>query len=90
MTSRRHVLWSIMKAYEFDGDVVLSEQVLVASLGDSLELVHCVQQLEKEFSIALPDSEVQHIKTVGNAIDLVLSKLNHETSPSPIVQTENI
>jgi acyl carrier protein len=41
---------------------------------DSLELVEVVMALEEKFGIEIPDDEVAGLKTVGEAVDLVLAK----------------
>lgn len=42
---------------------------------DSLDLVEAVLALEEEWSIEIPEEEMEPIKTVGQAIDLVAGKL---------------
>ncbi|KAK6201420.1 mitochondrial acyl carrier protein [Scheffersomyces amazonensis] len=47
----------------------------VQDLGlDSLDVVEVVMELEHEFNIQIPDNEADSIKTVGQAIDYVLSQ----------------
>ena len=42
---------------------------------DSLDLVELVMALEEEFDISVDESELEGIDTVGQALDLVKSKL---------------
>lgn len=42
---------------------------------DSLDLVEAVLALEEEWSIEIPEEEMDGVKTVGAAISLVASKL---------------
>lgn len=42
---------------------------------DSLDLVELVMALEERFEITVPEDEVEHVTTVGGAVDLVLAKL---------------
>jgi acyl carrier protein len=42
---------------------------------DSLDLVEAVLALEEEWSIEIPEEEMESVKTVGAAIDLVASKV---------------
>ena len=42
---------------------------------DSLDLVEAVLALEEEWSIEIPEDEMETVKTVGQAVDLVASKL---------------
>ena len=43
---------------------------------DSLDLVELVMALEEEFDIEVPEDDLEGIETVGQAYDLVVSKLN--------------
>ena len=42
---------------------------------DSLDLVEAVLALEEEFSVSIPEDEMESVKTVGQAVDLVASKV---------------
>lgn len=42
---------------------------------DSLDLVELVMALEEEFDISVDESELEDVETVGQALDLVRSKL---------------
>ncbi len=41
---------------------------------DSLDLVEAVLELEEEFGIEIPEEEMESVKTVGQAVDLVAVK----------------
>jgi len=43
---------------------------------DSLDLVELVMAYEEEFGIDIPDEEVGQIKTVGDAVTYISTKLN--------------
>jgi acyl carrier protein len=38
---------------------------------DSLDLVEAVLALEEEFGVSIPEDEMEGVKTVGQAVDLV-------------------
>jgi acyl carrier protein len=42
---------------------------------DSLDLTEAVLALEDEMGIEIPEEEMESVKTVGEAVDLVASKL---------------
>ncbi|MGA0064036.1 MAG: acyl carrier protein [Ilumatobacteraceae bacterium] len=42
---------------------------------DSLDLVELVMSLEEEFGIEVPESDLEGITTIGQAFDLVASKV---------------
>jgi acyl carrier protein len=42
---------------------------------DSLDLVELVMGLEERFDIAVPEEDLEDVTTVGQAVDLVLSKV---------------
>jgi acyl carrier protein len=42
---------------------------------DSLDLVEAVLALEEEFGVSIPEEEMEGVKTVGQAVNLVSSKM---------------
>jgi acyl carrier protein len=42
---------------------------------DSLDLVEAVLALEEEFTVTIPEEEMEGVKTVGQAIQMVADKL---------------
>jgi acyl carrier protein len=42
---------------------------------DSLDLVEAVLGLEEEFGVSIPEEEMEGVKTVGEAINLVAQKM---------------
>jgi acyl carrier protein len=42
---------------------------------DSLDLVEAVLGLEEELSVEIPEEEMESVKTVGQAVDLVMGKI---------------
>jgi len=42
---------------------------------DSLELVEVVLELEEEFETTIGEDETENLKTIGEAVDLIASKL---------------
>jgi acyl carrier protein len=42
---------------------------------DSLDLVEAVLALEEQFGVTIPEDEMEGVKTVGQAINLVAEKL---------------
>ena len=59
-----------------DADKVTPEASFGDDLeADSLDLVELVMALEEEFGVEVPEGEVEEIKTVGQAYDLIVGKL---------------
>ena len=59
-----------------DADKVVPEAKFGDDLdADSLDLVELVMALEEEFDISVPEEELEGIETVGQAYDLVVSKI---------------
>lgn len=46
---------------------------------DSLDIVELVMEFEDNFEMSIPDEEAEKIKTVGQAIDYIVS--NHGDAP---------
>jgi acyl carrier protein len=42
---------------------------------DSLDLVEAVLGLEEELSVEIPEEEMERVKTVGQAVDLVMTQI---------------
>ncbi len=56
-------------------DAVVEEASFKDDLdADSLDLVELVMGLEERLDITIPEDELAEIKTVGQAVDLVLAK----------------
>ena len=78
--SRERVLGEVKRIVaEFSNakpDEIQEDHALFEDLGwDSLDLVECTMEIEEEFEISVPDDRTEHIKTVGNIVDGVLSLL---------------
>lgn len=59
-----------------EADVVTEQASFKDDLdADSLDLVEVVMALEERLDIAIPEEELADIKTVGQAIDVVLTKV---------------
>ena len=59
-----------------DADKVVPEAKFGDDLdADSLDLVELVMALEDEFGVAVPEDELEGIETVGQAYELVTSKM---------------
>ena len=56
-------------------DEIKPESSFIEDLGaDSLDIVELVMAMEEEFEVEIPDEEAENIKTVGDAVDLVVSR----------------
>ena len=44
-------------------------------IGDSLDRVEAIMELEDEFEISIPDDEAQRIETIGELIDYIEHRL---------------
>ena len=63
-----------------DPDVVVEEANFKDDLdADSLDLVELVMGLEERLDVEIPEDELAGIKTVGQAVDLVVAKLAVKT-----------
>jgi acyl carrier protein len=43
---------------------------------DSLDSIELIADMEEEFNVTIPNSELQHIKTIRNAVDGLSKALN--------------
>ena len=58
-----------------EGQVVPDARFAEDLNADSLDLVEAVLALEEEWNIEIPEEEMDGVKTVGQAVELVVSKL---------------
>ena len=59
-----------------DPDAVVEEARFKEDLdADSLDLVELVMGLEERFDIEVPEDDLEGVTTVGQAVDLVLTKV---------------
>jgi len=66
----------VVEVLSVDENVVKPEAKFADDLdADSLDLVELVMALEDEFGVAVPEDELEGIDTVGQAYELVVSKL---------------
>jgi acyl carrier protein len=66
----------VVDVLSVDADKVVPEASFGDDLdADSLDLVELVMALEEEFGIEVPEEDLQEIRTVGQAYDLVTGKL---------------
>lgn len=77
--SRQEVLATVIKVtveeLSVKEDEVNESSSFQDDLGaDSLDVVELVMRFEEEFKIEIPDDDVGNLKTVGNAVDYILSK----------------
>ncbi|MEW5883846.1 MAG: acyl carrier protein [Armatimonadota bacterium] len=80
---RNEIFEKVKKAVVEQLDVreeeITEESTFVQDLGaDSLEVVEIVMALEEAFNIEIPDDEVDQIKTVGDAVNFIESKLKEK------------
>ncbi len=67
----------LVETANVDGSKVTEEATLHDDLGiDSLDSVEIVLELESAYDIKIEDEEIQNLKTVGDIMKLVESKLN--------------
>lgn len=62
-------------------DQVVEDAEFGADLeADSLDLTELVMALEDKFGIEVPEEQLEDVKTVGSAVDLVLAQLDSATT----------
>ena len=66
----------VVDTLSVDGDQVVQTAKFADDMdADSLDLVELIMALEEEFDISVPEEDLEGIATVGDAYNLVLSKL---------------
>ena len=63
----------VMEQLGVEEDEVKMETTFIEDLGaDSLDIVELIMAFEEEFNIEIPDEEAEKIKTIGDAVNLVI------------------
>ena len=66
----------IAKELGVERDKLTNEASFMEDLGaDSLDTVELVMEFEKEFNIDIPDEDAEKLRTVGDALDYLESKV---------------
>ncbi|HEY9427669.1 MAG TPA: acyl carrier protein [Gemmatimonadaceae bacterium] len=66
----------IAKELGVERDKLTNEASFMEDLGaDSLDTVELVMEFEKEFNIDIPDEDAEKLRTVGDALDYLKSKV---------------
>lgn len=69
----------IATQFNVDEDEITKETSFKDTLNaDSLDLVELIMALEDEFGLEVEDDEVDIIKTVGDAVEYIINKLQIE------------
>ena len=67
-----HLVWFISSKLEIPAESITRATLIGDELGaDSLDLVQLVMEFEAQFSISIPEGELEGLKTVGDIIDLI-------------------
>lgn len=62
----------LVEQLDVDESAVTMEAMIADDLGaDSLDVVDLLMSLEDEFSVEIPDEEIENIKTVGNLVNYI-------------------
>ena len=66
----------IEKELGVEREKLTDEASVIEDLGaDSLDIVELVMEFEKEFNIDIPDEDAEKLRTVGDAINYLNSKI---------------
>ena len=71
----RETVFAAFEEFGADPDEIAMEAEFEKIDIDSLDLVELAQIIEDEFEVVLTGEDVEGVKTVGQAVDLVVSRL---------------
>jgi acyl carrier protein len=76
MTTEERVKNIIVEQLNVDLDAVTNDASFIEDLGaDSLDIVELVMTMEEEFDLEIPDEDAEKIKSVGDVISYVQTKV---------------
>ena len=62
----------LCEQFDIEPDKITMETSLIYDLGaDSLDVVELLMSIEDEFSMEIPDEEIENIKTVGDIVKYI-------------------
>lgn len=66
----------LMEKLKVEGSLISSDADLFGGLGlDSIDLATAIMAIEEKFGIEISDRELETVTTVGQAVDLIESKV---------------
>lgn len=76
-----HIFSILRDRFEIDTTGLTNETDFVKDLGlDSLDVVELVMDMESGFNIEVPDTDMENMKTVGDALLIVRNALGNPMS----------
>ena len=84
MTDKQQEIFAVIKEHlegrGIDGDDITMEADLAGDIGlDSLDTVELTLALEQHYEIEIPDSELEELATVKDAVALIEKKVSVKT-----------
>jgi len=84
MTDKQQEIFAVIKEHlegrGIEGDVITMEADLAGDIGlDSLDTVELTLALEQHYEIEIPDSELEQLATVKDAVALIEKKVSVKT-----------
>ena len=73
MSTKQSVIDIVTEQYSLDA-VDLKEDELFTNLGDSLEAVELMMELEEQFCLDIPQEESEKLKTISDVISYIESR----------------
>ncbi len=66
----------LAKQFRIDANTITEETSILEDIGaDSLDIVEMLMTLEEKFKISVPDEDVVKLKTVGEVVKYIESKI---------------
>lgn len=66
----------ISEQLDIDEEKITMDSLIVEDLGaDSLDVVDMVMSIEEEFDTEVPDEEIENIRSVGDIVKFIESKM---------------
>ena len=84
LTVEERIFQAVAEKAEEPRETLDRDTVLAIVLLDSLGIMDLIMALEDEFELSLPDEEAENIKTIGQLIDAIETKLRTlAATPTP-------
>ena len=74
-TSLKQKILTILQERSNGDGTPIDRETRLFEMGDSLDRVETIMELEEQFELSIPDAEAEQIQTVGGLIDYIEQRL---------------
>ena len=86
-TSLEQKILTILQERSGGDGTPIDRETRLFEIGDSLDRVETIMELEEQFELSIPDAEAEQIQTVGGLIDYIEQRLATPAGAAPVPES---